>query len=179
MEDVNMSTASEHYWTENYHLSLKDMNEEDAIKDVESMSHEEIDYKVNMRRCQEDYISDYLEYLWEISPKSFWEHILVMFSGESEVLISDNMKFVSILCNEVAPKEVISAIVKYTIDADLQRDTESLDEDILSEIIQEQNKLGEKKIDIYDVYGDDVSEKLKERFLEILNRHIINSYKNW
>ena len=174
-----MSTASEHYWTENYHLSLEEMNEEDAIQDVDSMSREEIDYKVNMRKYQEAYISDYLEYLWEISPKSFWALILVMFSGKTRLLISDNMKFASILCNEVAPKEVIIAIVKYTLDAGTPGATDSLDEDILSEMIQEQNKLGEKEIDLSDVYGGDVSEELKERFSVVLNRHISNSYKNW
>ncbi|WP_146145566.1 hypothetical protein [Citrobacter freundii] len=174
-----MSTASEHYWAENYHLSLEEMNEEDAIQDVESMTHEDIDHKVNMRKYQEAYISDYLEYLWGISPKSFWAHILVMFSGEEGLLISDNMKFASILCNEVAPKEVVTAIVKYTIDADSQRFTGSLDEDILSEIIQEQNKLGEKEIDLCDVYGGDVNEELKEKFSVVLNRNIDNAYKNW
>lgn len=174
-----MSTASEHYWAENYHLSLEEMNEEDAIQDVESMTHKDIDHKVNMRKYQEAYISDYLEYLWEISPKSFWAHILVMFSGEAGLLISDNMKFASILCNEVAPKEVVTAIVKYTIDADSQRFPGSLDEDILSEIIQEQNKLGEKEIDLCDVYGGDVNEELKEKFSVVLNRNIDNAYKNW
>ncbi|MCB5313307.1 hypothetical protein [Yersinia intermedia] len=102
-----------------------------------------------------------------------------MFSGEAGLLISDNMKFASILCNEVAPKEVVTAIVKYTIDADSQRFTDSLDEDVLSEIIQEQNKLGEKEIDLCDIYGGDVNEELKERFSVVLNRNIDNSYKNW
>lgn len=179
MEVVHMSTASEHYWTENYHLSLEEMNKEDAIQDVESMSHDEIEWKVNMRRYQQDYIADYLEYLWEISPKSFWAHILVMFSSETELLLSDNMKFVSILCNEVAPKEVISAIVKYTIDENSQVPMDSLHKDILSEIIQEQNKLGDSEIDLHDIYGDEISDELKIKFSEILNSQITNTYKDW
>lgn len=174
-----MSRASEYYWTEEYHLSLEEMNEGDAIQDVESMSDDEIHYKVNMRKHQQDYIADYLEYLWEISQRSFWAHILVMFSDETELLISDNMNFASILCNEVAPREVISAIVKYTINADTQGIMDSLCMDIVSEIIQEQNKLCDNGIDLSDIYGKNVSEEAKESFITILSRNIKNSYKNW
>lgn len=174
-----MSTANEYDWTEGYHLSLEEMNECDAIQDVESMSNDEINYKVNMRKYQEDYIADYLEYLWEISPKAFWKHILVMFSDETDVLISDNMKFASILCNELAPKEVIDVIVKYTINADVQGITDTIGKDVLSEIIQEQNKLCEHGIDLCRIYGKDVSEDLNEKFSEVLNRSIIYSYKHW
>lgn len=179
MERVTMSTAKNYYWTEQYHLSLEEMDEGDAILDVESMSDHEITYKVSMRKFQQDYIADYLEYLWEISSKAFWKHILVMFSDETELLISDNMKFASILCNEPAPKEVIDAIVKYTINADIQGALDPLCKDVLSEIIQEQNKLCENGIDFCGVYGNSGSENLKKKFSEALNRNIVYSYKNW
>ncbi|BEO47976.1 hypothetical protein SMQE20_25350 [Serratia marcescens] len=174
-----MSRASEYYWTEEYHLYLEEMDKGDATKDVESMSDDEIHYKVNMRKYQQDYIADYLEYLWEISQKSFWAHILVMFSDETELLLSDNMKFASILCNEVAPREVISAIVKYTINADTQGVMDPLCQDILSEIIQEQNKLCNNGIALCDIYGKNVSEQLNVKFSTILSRNINNSFKDW
>lgn len=35
-----MCTANEHYLTECYYLSLEEMNEDDAIKDADSMNHD-------------------------------------------------------------------------------------------------------------------------------------------
>ncbi len=174
-----MSTASEHDWTEQYHLSLEEMNESEAIKDVESMNEDEILYKVNMRKYQQSYISDYLEYLWEISPKAFWAHINVMFSDETELLISDNMTFASILCNEMAPKESLKAIVKYAINANELDSLDSLSLDILSEIIQEQDKFLDQGIDLYEIYNGNIDEVSQGIFKKLLQREIENSHKNW
>ncbi len=62
-------------WTENLHEELKVLQPEDSKKIVESMTDSEIFQKVNARRFQEDYIADYLEYLWEISETAFWKHV--------------------------------------------------------------------------------------------------------
>ena len=180
-----MSNSTKYHWTEEYHDTLKDMNPNDAIKDVESMSDHDVLYRVNMRKFQQDYIADYLEYLWELSPKDFWRHIEIMFSDETEFLLSDNMNFVCILCNEVAPVSVINSVVKYTVDKwigdGFETINESLYKDILSEIIQEQNKLSISGIKLIDIYPSDQSgmDELEKAFNEIIGREIRNSYKSW
>lgn len=62
-------------WTEDLHHSLEELQPEDAKKIIESMTDDEIYQKVNNRKFQEDYIADYLEYLWDISESSFWKHV--------------------------------------------------------------------------------------------------------
>ncbi|WP_142418316.1 hypothetical protein [Citrobacter braakii] len=180
-----MSDSANYYWTEQYHEALKEMDVNDAIKDVNNMHDNDVLYRVNMRKHQQDYIADYLEYLWELSPEAFWRHVEIMFSDETELLISDNMQFISILCNEVAPAAVIKNIVSYTIDKWLgdkfEKTIESLEKDILSEIIQEQDKFLTSGIQLSDIYCDDQVRmaQLDLVFNEILHREIHNSYKNW
>ncbi|QLW74222.1 hypothetical protein HV139_08960 [Citrobacter freundii] len=180
-----MSHSSDYFWTEQYHDALKEMDVNDAVKDVNDMNDSDVLYRVNARKFQQDYIADYLEYLWDLNPKAFWRHIGIMFSDETELLISDNMKFISILCNEVAPASVISSIITYTINkwkgAGFEPMIESLEKDILSEIIQEQNKLSMSGIQLSDIYPKDElgSSEIDSIFNDILCREIHNSHKNW
>ncbi|MDP2925114.1 MAG: hypothetical protein Q8N99_01955, partial [Nanoarchaeota archaeon] len=60
------------YWTEDLHLKLTELQAEDAKRIVESMDNFEIFEKVNNRQYQQDYIEDYLEYLWKISEPAYW-----------------------------------------------------------------------------------------------------------
>lgn len=58
---------------------------------------------------------------------------------------------------------------------------ESLEKDILSEIIQEQNKLSMSGIQLSDIYPKDElgSSEIDSIFNDILCREIHNSHKNW
>ena len=101
------------HWTEELHLGLQEIDEQDAIKIVESMNEEEINYKVNFRKFQEDYIADYLEYLWKISETSFWVHVKATFNEDVGLLWSDNMFYFERLCYENIPSSMLNVVVEY------------------------------------------------------------------
>lgn len=67
-------------WTENLHHELQELPLQEAKWIVENMTDSEIFSKVNNRRFQEDYIADYIEYLWTISPIAYWKHIIASLS---------------------------------------------------------------------------------------------------
>ncbi|MDZ6313315.1 hypothetical protein U4M56_26180, partial [Klebsiella pneumoniae] len=74
---------------------------------------------------------------------------------------------------------------KYTVDKwicdGFETINESLYKDILSEIIQEQNKLSISGIKLIDIYPSDQSgmDELEKAFNEIIGREIRNSFKSW
>lgn len=78
-------------WTENLHHELQELPLQEAKWIVENMTDSEIFSKVNNRRFQEDYIADYIEYLWTISPIAYWKHIIASLSPNIGALWSDNM----------------------------------------------------------------------------------------
>jgi hypothetical protein len=78
-------------WTENFHNALEELQPADAKKIVESMTDVEIYSKVNNRKFQEDYIADYLEYLWDISESSFWKHLKTTLDVHHHLLWSDKI----------------------------------------------------------------------------------------
>ncbi|MCD4741589.1 MAG: hypothetical protein K8R67_03760 [Desulfobacteraceae bacterium] len=112
------------HWTEELHDGLKEIDEEDAKSIVESMDEEEITYKVNPRRFQEDYIADYLEFLWEISEVSFWKHVKTTFAKEVGLLWSDNMFYFDQLCDEEFPQDVLIELINFIVvcDPDCEQD---------------------------------------------------------
>ncbi|MGR3179020.1 MAG: hypothetical protein ACUZ8E_13285 [Candidatus Anammoxibacter sp.] len=103
------------YWTEDFHYGLKELDHEVAKKIVESMNHLEISRKINVRRSQEDYIADYLGYLWEISEASFWKHVIISLNIEVGLLWSDNMLYFNKLCNERIPNDVLIAVLNFAV----------------------------------------------------------------
>jgi len=105
-------------WTENLHHDLEKLQSEDAKKIVESMNNTEIYQKVNIRRFQEDYIADYLEYLWEISENSFWKHVKVTLDIDKGILWSDNIFHFEKLCNEKIPNDVLVAVLDFAVGCD-------------------------------------------------------------
>lgn len=133
-------------WTENLHDALKELQPEDAKKIVESMTEDEIYRKVNNRRFQEDYIADYLEYLWDISEDSFWKHVKITLDVNQNLLWSDNMFHFKMLCSKNIPNDVLTAVIKYAVDCS---ENEKQDLDTIGCVIKAQAKdfgrLGEIK----------------------------------
>lgn len=133
-------------WTENLHDSLKELQQEDAKKIVESMTDHEIYMKVNNRTFQEDYIADYLEYLWDISEDSFWKHVKTTLDVNQNLLWSDNMFHFKMLCFENIPNDVLNAVIKYAVECS---ENEKQDLDAIGCVIKAQvtdyGKLGEIK----------------------------------
>jgi len=115
-------------WTEDLHHSLQDFHPDVARKIIDSMGHSDIYLKVNLRTCQEDYIADYLEYLWEISEEAYWRHISISLDPEVGFLWSDNMSHLKRLCTSRIPEDILMAVLIFLIDDEkkFQQDTEAI-----------------------------------------------------
>ena len=116
-------------WTENLHHELQELPLQEAKWIVENMTDSEIFSKVNNRRFQEDYIADYIEYLWTISPIAYWKHIIASLSPNIGALWSDNMSHFRKMCTIKIPVDVLHAVLSFAISHDdknrqhrLQRD---------------------------------------------------------
>ena len=102
-------------WTENLHHALEELQPEDAKKIVESMTDSEIYRKVNNRRFQEDYISEYIDYLWEISEPTYWKHIIISLDITEGILWGDDMTHFDKMCNCKIPDDVLKAVLDFAI----------------------------------------------------------------
>lgn len=107
-------------WTENLHHALEELQTNDARKIVDSMNETEIYAKVNNRQFQQDYIADYLEYLWEISEQAYWKHVIITLDLEVGLLWSDNMSHFEKLCNEKIPIGVLKAVLDFAIGCQIE-----------------------------------------------------------
>ena len=105
-------------YTEDLHCALEKLQIEDAKKIVESMTDTEIGWKVNIRRHQEDYIADYLEYLWEISKSAYWRHVKITFDREVGILWSSEMLHFTRLCNFKIPDDVWEVVLNFALGCD-------------------------------------------------------------
>ena len=113
-------------WTENLHHALEELQTEDAKKIVESMTDREIYQKVNIRRHQEDYIADYLEYLWEISETAYWRHLKSTLDVTVGILWGADMPHFRKLCTCEIPDDVWQAVLEFAIDCDDKQDIEAI-----------------------------------------------------
>ena len=78
---------------------------------VENMTDSEVFSKVNNRRFQEDYIADYIEYLWTISPIAYWKHIIMSLNPSIGVLWGGDMPHFKRMCTIKIPVDVLHAVL--------------------------------------------------------------------
>ncbi len=171
LEEIKKSLLNE-YWTENFHEGLKEIGNKKAKIIVESMNSNDIYKKVNFKRSQQDYIADYLEYLWEISENSFWKHVEILFQDDKELLISDNMFYHKKLCNERIPVNILQKVVDY-IRYYQREDNDRFDYefDILADIIIMQVKNYQRLDEINNIissYPIDVQRDMNKKITQIL-----------
>lgn len=102
-------------FTENLHHELQELSPQEAKWIVENMTEPEIFSKVNNRTYQEDYIADYIEFLWTISPIAYWKHIIVSLSPHIGALWSDNMSHFRKMCTIKIPVDVLHAVLSFAI----------------------------------------------------------------
>lgn len=135
LKEVKEVLMNEH-WTENLHYGLKELSQGDAKEIVESMDEYEIDSKVNIRQFQNDYIADYIEYLWDISRSAYWQHIIISLNPDTEVglLWSDNMSHVEKMCTTDIPQNVMNAVLNFVYKSNDSQDLEALAEVIKSQV---------------------------------------------
>lgn len=105
-------------WTEDLHHSLEELEPEQAKFIVDSMTDSEIYSKINIRKSQEDYIADYIEYLWEISEDAYWKHIVISLDTSIGILWGDNMLHFQRLCSIKIPVYVLNAVLYFAVNCD-------------------------------------------------------------
>jgi hypothetical protein len=156
-------------WTENLHYALEELQLEDAKEIVESMTDIEICQKVNCRKHQEDYIADYLEYLWDISKVAYWKHVKSTLTVEYGILLSDNMSHFEKLCKYEIPDDVWKTVLNFAIDCD-ERNKQDLDaiSCVIKAQVEKFGKLEEikKYISQLDKNKQDIANKRINNMLE-------------
>lgn len=86
---------------------------------IESFSDHKIRSNVNMRKYQEDYISEYLVYLWETSPASFWKHTKASLNKHLGILWGGDMEHLGILCKNFIPIDVLKKLIKFLSESEM------------------------------------------------------------
>lgn len=152
-------------WTENMHQALEELPDEDAKTIVDSMSENEIFHKVNHRRFQQDYIADYIEYLWDISEEAYWKHIKVSLYSDEEIglLWSDNMSYLEKMCDVEIPKDVFQAVLVFVLESTNEQDLGALSDVIKAQV----NRFS--KSDEIKSFSKNIGEEFEESFLEKVN----------
>ena len=98
---------------EDFHQNLKRLTKKEAQNLVDSMNEDEVYSKVNFRRHQNDYIGDYLEYLWELSKEAYWKHIITTLDTHIGLLWCDHMLHFEKMCTNPIPDEVFNAVLNF------------------------------------------------------------------
>lgn len=129
-------------WTENLHMKLEELDTSVATEIVESMDSTEIHQKVNERHCQNDYIADYIEFIWDISEDAYWNHIQVSLNHEAGFLWSDNMSHAEKMCEHKVPATVLHALLNLIILSEERVDLDAMAEIIKSQI-QEHSRMSD------------------------------------
>jgi hypothetical protein len=158
-------------WTEDLQHELEELSIPDAKKIVESMTDSEIYRKVNNRRMQEDYIADYLEYLWEISTSAYWRQLMSTLDVNVGVLWGGDMPHFWKMCHHRIPPEVFNAILNFAA-ADETKKVTKQDFDAIGCVVRAQVKefgrLEEVKTFIASL-REDLREKIEERILGMID----------
>lgn len=102
-------------WVEDRHHKLEELSPEDARSVVESMDETEVYRNVNIRQFQEDYIADYLEYLWDISESAYWKHVMTSLDLEVGILWGDHMAHFEKMCSNKIPDYVLTAVLDFAV----------------------------------------------------------------
>lgn len=100
---------------EDMHKSLADMPVEVAKQIINSMTEEEIHIRVNKRLTQEDYIADYIIYLWDIDKDAFWKHVSATFDLKEGLLWGGDMPHVQKICENEIPNFLLKNILDFWI----------------------------------------------------------------
>jgi hypothetical protein len=106
------------HWTEELHLGLEELDDDISREIVESMTDDEIEQKVNIRQHQEDYIADYLNYLWDLSEVAYWKHIEATFNKSVGLLWGSEMYHYGKLCDNKISERLLIIILDFAFNND-------------------------------------------------------------
>jgi mRNA-degrading endonuclease toxin of MazEF toxin-antitoxin module len=100
-------------WTEDAHRYLEELDEDTAAAVLDALPVEQIDQLVNFRSRQEDYIGDYLEFVWHANPQAFWRHIDLTFRSDEGMLMYDLDGVHTVLTSEDMPLSVWMTLLRF------------------------------------------------------------------
>lgn len=157
-------------WTENLHHALKELDNDDSKKIVELMTDAEIYSKVNNRKFQEDYIADYLEYLWEISESAYWKHIISSLDVHVGILWGDHMSHFEKLCQNELTDEVFNAVMNFVVNCD-KRNIQDIE--AIGCVIRAQAERYERLNDMR-LYLSDLDGSIEIEINELINQMLVS-----
>lgn len=148
--------ASAH-WTEDAHRYLEELDEDLATAVLNSLGPEQIDQLVNYRHRQEDYIGDYLEFVWQLSQDAFWRHIEQIFMSDGGMLMYDGDEVHSVLISKDMPLPVWMKLLQSI-------------PDVYSDPLKNGRPLRYK-----EVRGSDLAEQQIEELAEVVSYQLLQS----
>ena len=137
-----------YYWQEERHGYLASLPKNIAKELLESLEEDEIDASVNWRTYQQDYISEFLNDIWSISEKAFWEHIRILFKSEEGLVVGETEAYIEKLCSQTMPVEVWRGFLWLILQWDRTLETKELGKyclEVYGRIVRFQIKHAEDK----------------------------------
>lgn len=125
------------YWVEQRHEYLASLPNEVARQVLESLDANDVTCNVNIRRFQQDYIADYLQYVWSISPDAFWRHVHICLQHSDGLVQSDNPFYLEKMRDEQMPDNLWPAVLEYV---EQHREDKQLSEGICEIIMGQTHK---------------------------------------
>lgn len=143
-------------WTEDLHKALEKMPKDEAKQIVEDMDDLEISAKVNNRAMQDDYIADYLKFLWEISESAFWRHVKMTLNIKHGTLWADHLPHIDKMRSMRIPDEIFYAVMDFAINCDEKSED---DINLIGCVVKAQANKFDRKKDIEKVLAELPEEK--------------------
>jgi len=100
-------------WTEDAHKYLGKLPGEMVIKVLAALRPEQKDQLVNFRSRQNDYIGDYLEFVWRRNQSAFWSHIEQTFMSNEGMLMYDLQNVHTILASKDMPLSTWLTLLRF------------------------------------------------------------------
>jgi hypothetical protein len=158
-------------WTEELHQALIELGPSNAKKIVDSMTFDEIYSKVNLRNRQQDYIAEYLDFLWEISESAYWKHLIITLDLKIGFLWADDMLHFEKLCNTKIPEDVLEAVLDFAIGVEI-KENYTQDFEIIACVVKAQAEKFDRIDDINKYISElsnDIQESAKSKITRMIN----------
>ena len=154
---------------ERIHHRLEELKTKDAKEIIDNFSDEKIYKNVNLRKSQDTYICEFLNFLWSISPESYWKHVKASLNLENGVLWSEDMIFWQKLIDEPIPDDIFERLMTMAI---YLADEPKQDLEAIGCVLKEQANTHNREEQIWKTVNklpDDIKIRAKERITTMLN----------
>lgn len=156
---------------ETIHHKIMDLPREEAVELVDLFTNNRVFRNVNVRGQQEDYIAEYLYYLWKISPASFWRHIKSLLNPARDLLWGSDMDYMVIMARNRMPDDVWKKVIEFATQSNIWEQ----DKDAMASLLQAQCKRFNRREEldkIINSYPKTRKQAAKERIDELMKAPI-------